>query len=369
MSNLKIKFAELIRQFNKYELEYEANVLEVLRSGWYINGNQLKEFEKQFSEVHGVEGCVGVNSGFDALNLTVRALGISEGDEVIVPVNTFVATALAVTENGAKPVYVDVDETYNIDVDKIEEKITNKTKAIIGVHLYGAPCDMDGLKKIADKYGLYLVEDCAQAHGAIYNDHLVGTIGDVGCFSFYPMKPVGAFGDAGAIISNDVEIVGKIEKLRNYGSQIKYHHDIKGINSRLDEIQAAILKINLKYMNDGNNERKQIARKYIEGIKNPLINLPESELECDNVYHIFPIRTKNRDELQVYLEKNGIQTQIHYPIPCHLQECYKDLNYKIGDFPIAETYACEELSLPIYVGLSDEEISYIVEKINLFLVG
>ncbi len=363
---MNINFAELCRQYHKYQNEYEEAALRVLRSGWYILGKELEHFEADFSAYQCVKNCVGVGNGLDALRLALTALGIGKGDEVIVQTNTFIASALAVTENGAVPVFVDADKYFGIDVALIERAVTPKTKAIMAVHLYGQMCDMDKIIEVAQNNNLYVLEDCAQAHGATYKGKKAGTIGDIGCFSYYPTKPIGAFGDAGAVITDKDEVANRVRMLGNYGSSIKYKHELLGINSRLDEIQAAILGVNLRHVNEGNEERRIIAKKYLEGIKNPKIFLPELRFGCEHVYHVFAIRCTMRDNLYNYLSEKGIHTQIHYPIPCHLAECYKGLGYKRGEIPQSEQFAAEELSLPIYVGLTDEEVNYIIDMINKF---
>lgn len=363
---MKIDFAVLGRQYNKYQTEYEEAALRVLRSGWYILGNELDSFEKMYAEYMGVKYCIGVGNGLDSLRLALTALGIGKGDEVIVQDNTFIATALAISENGATPVFVDADEFFGIDPQKIEAVITEKTKAIMTVHLYGQPCEMDTILEIAHKHNLKVVEDCAQCHGALYKGKKCGTFGDAACFSFYPMKPIGAFGDAGAVITNSDEVDERVRMLRNYGSKVKYHHELLGINSRMDEIQAAITSVNAKHVNDGNAERKAIADKYKAGINNPLVKIPAVRPETDHVYHVFPVLCEKRDELAQYLADADIHAQIHYPIPCHMAGCYKELGYKEGQFPVAEGYGKHEMSLPIYVGLTDEEINYIIETINNF---
>ena len=363
---MKIDFAVLGRQYNKYQTEYEEAALRVLRSGWYILGNELDTFEKMYAEYMGVKYCIGVGNGLDSLRLALTALGIGKGDEVIVQDNTFIATALAISENGATPVFVDADEFFGIDPKKIEAVITEKTKAIMTVHLYGQPCEMDTILGIAHKHNLKVVEDCAQCHGALYKGKKCGTFGDAACFSFYPMKPIGAFGDAGAVITNSDEVDERVRMLRNYGSKVKYHHELLGINSRMDEIQAAITSVNVKHVDDGNEERKDIAKKYKAGICNPLVKIPDVRPETDHVYHVFPVLCEKRDELVQYLAEAGIHAQIHYPIPCHMAGCYKELGYKEGQFPVAEGYGKHEMSLPIYVGLTDEEINYIIETINNF---
>lgn len=363
---MNINFAELSRQYTKYQSEYEEVALRALRSGWYIMGNELKQFETLYADYMEAKHCIGVGNGLDALRLALTALGIGKGDEVIVQANTFIATALAITENGATPVFVDADEYFGIDPTVIEASITEKTKAIMVVHLYGQPCDMDTIMAIAHKHNLKVVEDCAQCHGALYKGKKCGTFGDAACFSFYPMKPIGAFGDAGAVTTNDDTVAENVRMLRNYGSKIKYHHEIIGLNSRLDEIQAAIVSVNVKHVGDGNSERKAIAAKYTNGINNPNVKIPAIRPETDHVYHVFPIFCENREKMMQHLESAGIHAQIHYPIPCHLAACYKELGYKEGQFPASEYYGEHELSLPIYVGLKDEEIQYIIDTVNAF---
>lgn len=363
---MRVEFAILKRQYEKYQVEYEEAALRALRSGWYILGNELKEFEAAYAEYHGVNHCIGLNSGLDALRLALAALDIGAGDEVIVQTNTFIATVLAITEVGATPVFAEADEYFGLDASKIEYLITSKTKAIIPVHLYGQPCDMNVIMRIAKKYNLYVIEDCAQAHGAMYDGKLVGTIGDIGCFSFYPMKPIGAFGDGGAVITNNDKIAEKVSMLRNYGSKIKYKHELIGINTRLDEIQAAILKVNLKYVVDGNEERQKIAKRYLTEINNPKLVLPRARDKSSHVFHVFALRCKQRDALKKHLAEHEIFAQIHYPIPCHLAECYANMNHSSGELPIAESYADEEMSLPIYVGMREDEITYVIETLNKF---
>jgi dTDP-4-amino-4,6-dideoxygalactose transaminase len=361
---MKVRYTSIIKQFQKYQSEYESGVLSVLRSGWYILGDQLRKFEKSFSKFHNLDYCSGLANGLDALRLALAALGIGKGHEVIVQANTFIATVLAITEVGATPVFVDSDKFFGIDSNKILPLITEKTKAIMVVHLYGQPCEMDSIMDISKKFNLPVIEDCAQAHGARYKGKLVGTFGKVGCFSFYPTKPVGAFGDAGATITNDKALDEKIKNLRNYGSTVKYFHTDLGINSRMDEIQAAITEVSLKYIDEGIAFRNDIATKYLNEISNPLLELPNIRDNSTHVFHIFPILTKDRSSLTKYLEKNGIETQIHYPISCHLAECLSYLNYKKGSFPNSEMFSNQELSLPIYVGMLDEEVNYVCKILN-----
>lgn len=340
---------------------------EVLSNSYYIDGAKLKEFEEKFADYCSTQFCIGVGNGLDALTLILKAIGISDGDEVIVPANTFIATALAVSYAGAKVVLVDPDiNSFNIDVKKIENAITNKTKAVIPVHLYGRPCDMDPIMKLKDKYSLFVIEDCAQAHGAKYKGRKVGSFGMASGFSFYPGKNLGALGDGGAIVTDDFDLSMKIRALRNYGSLEKYEHIYKGVNSRLDEVQASFLLVKLKMLDETNAFRNKIAERYLKGIKNPKIILPKVCIDSEPVWHIFSIRCDERNKLEKYLNYKGIQTNKHYPKPIHLQECYKDLNYKEGDFPVAEEISKTQLSLPIYYGISDEMIDYVIDSINAF---
>ena len=310
---------------------------------------------------------MGVGNGLDALMLALKAYNIGDGDEVIVPSNTFIASALAVSYVGAKVVFVEPDiRTFNIDPSKIEKAITEKTKAIMAVHLYGQPCEMDSIMEIAKNNNLIVIEDCAQAHGATYKGTKIGSFGNAAGFSFYPGKNLGALGDAGATVSNDKEIMEIVKALGNYGSDYKYHHIYKGNNSRLDEMQAAFLAAKLPHLDKMNAERRRIAQMYLEGINNSEIILPYVIEEAVPVWHIFGVRCKRRAELENYLNEKGIGTNKHYPIPMHLQECYKDLGFKKGDFPIAEEISETELSLPMYYGMTDEEILYVIEAINQF---
>lgn len=364
---MKIPFVSFIPLEKELDQELRAAFERVYQSSWYIAGREDEAFEKAFADFCNVGYCVGTGNGLDALMLALKALGIKGGDEVIVPSNTFIATALAVTYVGAKPVFVEPDlRTFNINPELVEDKITEKTKAIIPVHLYGLPCDMDVIVEIARKYHLLIIEDCAQAHGAKYKGQTVGSFGDVAGFSFYPGKNLGALGDAGAVITNNKELADKIRELGNYGSDYKYHHIYQGNNSRLDELQAAFLSAKLPILNKMNEERRRIARMYSEGITNPLIICPFVPQYAESVWHIYGIRCGKRDALEAYLNEHGIGTNKHYPIPIHLQECYKSLGYVEGDFPIAEEISKTELSLPMYYGMTCEEIEYVIEMINRF---
>lgn len=364
---MKVPFVTFKPMEREFDSELRNAFDRVYARSWYIEGVEDENFEKAFAEYCGSRYCVGVGNGLDALFLALKALGVGRGDEVIVPSNTYIATALAVTYVGATPVFVEPDiRTFNIDPTKIEAAITSKTKAIMPVHLYGQACDMDSIMEIAKKYNLFVVEDCAQAHGATYKGKVVGSFGDAAGFSFYPGKNLGALGDAGATITNTVELAKKIRALGNYGSDYKYHHVMQGNNSRLDELQAAFLAAKLPYLESMNAERRRIAEKYLNGIKNPNVILPYVPDYAVPVWHIFGIRCNRRDELESFLNAAEIGTNKHYPIPMHLQECYKNLGLKKGDFPIAEEISSTELSIPMYYGMKEEEIQYVIKKINEF---
>lgn len=362
---MDIQFLNFKPMHSEIEKEMTDKFLEVYRSNWFVMGKQLEEFEVEFANYCCTDYCIGVGNGLEALMLILKAYEIGDGDEVIVPSNTYIATALAVSYVGAKPVFVEPDlKTYNINPTLIEKAITQKTKAIMAVHLYGQPADIDPINEIAQKYGLKVIEDSAQAHGSLYNGKKAGNLGNASGFSLYPGKNLGALGDAGVVTTNDKELADKIKILRNYGSDKKYHNIYKGHNSRLDEIQAGFLRVKLKNLDRWNNERKKIAAIYTNGINNPKVVLPYQPEYADPVWHIFAVRTEKRDEFQNYLHQNGIGTLIHYPIPIHLQPAYKDLGLNKGDLPIAEKIAEEVLSLPMWYGMKNEEIEYIIDKIN-----
>ncbi|MEG0239408.1 MAG: DegT/DnrJ/EryC1/StrS family aminotransferase [Anaerorhabdus sp.] len=359
---------DLNKQFELFKNEYEQKAVEVLRSGWYVLGNEVKEFEKEFSTFTGTDYCVGVANGLDALWISLRVLGIKQGDEVIVQSNAYIATVLAITMNDATPVYVEPNNFHNIDDSLVEQQITDKTKAIIVTHLYGQATKMDKIKSLCKKYNIFLVEDCAQSHGAKYDEIMTGAWGDVGCFSFYPTKNLGCFGDGGAIVTNNSEIADKIRVFRNYGSKTRYYNEVCGTNSRLDEIQAGLLRVKLSHLNELQEERNKIAEKYLNGISNNLVSLPRIDEKCTTVWHQFVIESKHRDELMNYLEIKGIQTIIHYPVPPFMQECYNNGEYVKGTYPVAELKANEVLSIPIYNGLSIEAQEYVIRMINEFKI-
>ena len=361
---MKIPFVSFEEMHSLIKNELECAFRDVLNSNWFIKGKFLAEFEKKFADYCDAKKCIGCGNGLDALSLILKAYNISDGDEVIIPANTFIATALAVSYVGAKPVLVDSNDFYNMDVELIENAITDKTKAIIAVHLYGMPADMDPINEIASKYGLVVIEDAAQAHGAIYKGKKVGTLGDAAAFSFYPGKNLGSLGDGGAVVTNNEDIAEKIRKLGNYGSSKKYIHEFKGVNSRLDEMQAAFLNVKLNHLDDWNNSRKEIAKYYLENITNKKVKLPKLINEIESVWHLFVVRVENRDEFIKYLSDNGIQALIHYPITVNKQDAYKELNSYI--FEKAEKYANEIVSLPMYPNLTEEMLRYVVDVINKF---
>jgi len=356
----------LDRGFLKYKEEFEEKALEVLRSGWYILGNEVSSFEEEFAEYINSKYCVGLASGLDALWIAFRILNIGAGDEVIVQGNTYIASVMGITINGATPVFVEPDEYNNIDTSKIEEKITSRTKAILVVHLYGQASKMDTIVELAKKYDLRIVEDCAQSHGALFDGQMTGTFGDVGCFSFYPSKNLGAFGDAGAIVTNDEELAQKFRIFRNYGSEKRYHNMVVGTNSRLDEIQAGLLRVRLTHLDELIEERQRICQRYLAEIRNPLIECPKVRQGATSVWHQFVIHTSKRNNLINYLTDKGIGTLIHYPIPPHLSEAYSYLNIKRGALPITEKYADEVLSIPLYNGMTEDEQTYVIDALNSF---
>lgn len=360
-----IKFLDLKKINNRYREEIDSHIKNILDKGWYLQGEENENFTKNFANFCGTKFALGVANGLDALNLIIKAYGFGNGDEIIVPANTYIATILAISENGCIPILVEPDiKTYNINPDSIEEKITTKTKAIMVVHLYGQAVQMEKIWKIAKKYNLKIIEDSAQAHGAIYQENRTGNLGDASGFSFYPGKNLGCMGDGGAVTTNDEELFNKIKAIANYGSDRKYHHIYKGVNSRLDEIQAAVLDIKLKHLDSDNNKRREISKYYRENIKNSKIILPETYDEKSHVWHIFAVRTQNRDEFQKYLTEKGIQTIIHYPTPPHKQGAYKEWNNL--SFPITEEIHNTILSLPISPVMTDSEIEKVVEVVNEF---
>ena len=363
---MKIPFATFEFMHKEIRSELDHAYKNVMDKGWFIQGSECEQFENEYSAYIGTDYCIGVATGLDAIYLILKAMEIGSGDEVIVPSNTFIATALAVSYTGAKPVFVEPQlNNYNIDVKRIEEKLNTRTKAIIAVHLQGRAADMDCINEIAEKYKLKVIEDAAQAHGTRYKGRMAGTLSDAAAFSFYPGKNLGAFGDGGCIMTNNHDLAKKIRALGNYGSDYKYHHIYKGTNSRLDELQAAFLRVKLPYLERWNQERRKIANRYLEEIKNPSIVLPEiSTDEYEHIYHVFAIRCAKRDELERFLNDNGIGTVKHYPIPMHMQEAYRELGIKQGELPIAEEISRTILSIPMYYGMTDKEVDFVIKTIQ-----
>lgn len=366
---MKVMVNNLLRDFEQYQEEFEEAALAALRSGWYILGQRLSDFEKEFAAYNHTKHCIGLASGLDALWIAFRILGIGEGDEVIVQANTYIASVMGITINGAVPVFVEPDIYYGIDADKIEEKITEKTRAILAVHLYGIPCQMDKIMDICKRHKLALVEDCAQSHGAVFQGQMTGTFGDAGCFSFYPTKNLGAFGDGGAVLTSSDDLDVKFRIFRNYGSQEHYKNIVVGANSRLDELQAGLLSVKLRHLDEIIIKRQNIAKRYDQGITNQKFILPKARPESNCVYHQYVIRMQDKEQrksLMHYLDKKGVGTIIHYPIPPHLSKAYEYLGYGIGDFPIAENYADTVVSIPIYNEYTEEEQKYVIEILNRF---
>jgi dTDP-4-amino-4,6-dideoxygalactose transaminase len=360
-----MKFFDMKPMHDKIKNETMKAIERVYDSNWYIMGNEVEAFEKEFAEYCGTKYCIGVGNGLDALHLILRGYGIGEGDEVIVPANTYIATALAVSYAGATPVFVEPDErTYNINPNLIEQAITDNTKAIMGVHLYGQPCDMDPINEIGKKYNLKVIEDNAQAQGATYKGRKTGSLGDSAGISFYPGKNLGALGDGGAITTDDKDLADKVRTLRNYGSNKKYYNEYKGYNSRLDEIQAAILRVKLRNLDEWNEYRREVADIYLKSINNEKIILPYVPEYVTPVWHQFVIRNKTRDTLQKYLEYNNFQTMIHYPIPPYRQKAYEEFYYLYNALNIADVISNEALSLPIYPYINKNDVKDITNLIN-----
>jgi dTDP-4-amino-4,6-dideoxygalactose transaminase len=361
----KIPFLDLQATYLELKPEIDEAVARVLSSGWYLLGNEIQAFEREYAAFVGTRHCIGVANGLDALFLSLRAKGIGAGDEVIVPSNTYIATWLAVTMTGATPVPVEpIEATYNINPSLLKAAITTRTKAIIVVHLYGQTADMDSTLEVAKQHGLFVLEDAAQSHGATYKGRQAGALGDAAGWSFYPGKNLGAFGDAGAITTNDDDLAEKLRVLRNYGSKVKYVNEVQGVNSRLDELQAAVLRVKLQYLNSWNERRCQIAKIYLEGLKDTQLILPFVPDWVNPAWHIFVIRHPDRDRVRTALEKEGVGTLIHYPIPPHLQDAYSSLNFKQGSFPISEIIHQEVLSLPIGPHLSLEDAARVVQVLR-----
>lgn len=364
---MKVPFLDLKAPHQELKSELEAAFARVLDTGWFIVGNELELFETKFAKYCGVDHCVGVGNGLDAIYLLLEAYGVGPGDEVLVPSNTFIATWLAVTRTGAKPVAVEPDQlTYNMNPAAVVAAITPRTAAIVPVHLYGQPADMDAINRIAERYKLVVIEDAAQAQGARYHDRCVGRLGHAAATSFYPGKNLGAMGDGGASLTSDAAIADKVRELRNYGSKVKYRHDKLGHNSRLDELQAAFLSVKLCSLDAWNDRRREIARQYSERIRHPEIVTPFIPDWATPVWHLYVVRTPHRDRLQQYLRERQIEAMIHYPIPPHRQECYAEMASL--QLPIADQLSAELLSLPIYPSMRSEEIDRVIDTLNNFTV-
>jgi dTDP-4-amino-4,6-dideoxygalactose transaminase len=371
LTHMNVPFVDLKEQYNSIRNELEPVLQEVFRDAAFILGKYVARFEQEFAAYCGVQHAIGVNSGTDAITLTLKALGLGPGDEVITAANTFVATVEAITHAGCKPVLVDIlPDTYNMDPNALEEKITPRTRAIIPVHLYGQPSDMATIMKIAKRHDLFVIEDAAQAHGAQYQGKKVGSFGDAACFSFYPSKNLGAYGDAGAVITNNETLAVRIRQLRDHGSIKKYQHELVGYNSRLDALQAVALSIKLKHLDQWNAMRQRNAHLYGELLSRiPGVVVPNAQQGVQHVYHLYVIRLErgDRNRLQEYLKAHGIETGIHYPQPVHLTQAFAHLGYREGDFPVAERCARSILSLPMYPELKPEQIEYVADKIRSFL--
>lgn len=362
-----ISFMNLSRQVQSHKEEFMDAIEHVVNDTAFAGGKYVKKFEQEFSEYIGMKHCSGLSSGTSALFMAMKALDIGRGDEVIIPANTFIASAWGAYYCGAKPVFVDIDaNTWEIDASKIEEKITERTKAIVGVHLYGHPFDFDAVKAIAEKYNLPIVEDCAQAHGAKYKGKKIGSLGNIACFSFYPGKNLGAFGEAGAITTNNDDYYEKIEMMKNHGAEIQYHHDIEGYNLRMDGIQGALLSVKLKYLDEWNLRRQDIAEKYIGSINNSGLKFQKPAENVASVWHLFEIQADDARAFIDYMKDKGILCGRHYPIPCHLQNVFGYLGYKKGDLPISENHAEHCVSLPMFPELTNDEVDYVIETCNMY---
>lgn len=362
-----VKFNDLQRSFMLHQQEYEQKAVEVLRSGWYILGNEVCAFEQEFSQALGADYfCAGVDNGLNAMVLGLRVLGVSTGDEVLVQSNAYMATVMAIIMNGATPIFVEPNEYYNMDAEKAAAKVTNKTKAILVTHLFGQATQMDEFVQLCEEKGIWLLEDCAQSHFAKYRDKMAGTFGIASFFSFYPTKNLGCFGDGGAVVSRDISLIEKIKMLRNYGSARKYEFEMIGYNSRLDEIQAGLLRVKLTHMHELNEEREKIAKRYLDEICNPMIVLPKIQTGATHIWHLFVVQAQDRADFREHLTKCGIATDVHYPIAPHLSEAMKPYGYKKGDFPIAEYYSEHVVSLPIFNGMTHEEVTAVIKAVNVY---
>ena len=363
---MNIPFNDLKRGFDLFKSEYEKKVIEVLNTGWYILGKEVLEFEKEFAERIGAKYAIAVDNGLNAISLGIKALNFSEDDEIIVQANTYIATMLGVSHNHNNIKAIEPNMFFNIDSYKIEEKISPKTKALLITHMYGQPSNMSEICTICNDHGLVLLEDCAQSHFSKHKDQYVGTFGEMGFFSFYPTKNLGAFGDAGAIVTNNEFLAEKLVALRNYGSNKKYYNQYIGYNCRMDEIQAGLLRIKLEHIEDLNEERRAIAHRYQSEINNPWIKLPQVLEDVEPTWHLFVIRSEKRDQLREFLAGQGITTDIHYPVPPHLSQAYSGEVWTQDLFPITEEFAEQILSIPLFNGMTYDEVSYIIQAINRF---
>jgi dTDP-4-amino-4,6-dideoxygalactose transaminase len=362
-----IPFLDLKHQYQSIKAEVDEAVTKVLESGWFILGEQVAAFEEEFSAYVGARYGVGVGSGTEALHLALWALDVGPGDEVITVPNTAVATVAAIELTGARPVLVDIHpQSYNLDPEKLEAAITPRTKVVIPVHLYGQAADMDAISEIARRRGIFVVEDAAQAHGAEYKRQRVGSLGDIGCFSFYPTKNLGAYGDGGMVVTNNEATAKRLRLLRQYGWETRYQSSIRGTNSRLDEMQAAILRVKLKHLDEWNDMRRRLAQQYHKALSGSEVALPQEMPDSKHAYHLYVIKSPRRDELRTHLNARDIETQIHYPTPIHLQEAYSHLGYRKGSFPTAEAFSQEILSLPLYPELADKDLDTIATHVLEF---
>lgn len=365
---MKVPFLDLKPAYRELQAELDAASRRVMDSGWYILGEEVEEFEREFAGYCGAKHCLGVGNGLDALILILRGYGVGPGSEVIVPANTYIATWLAVSFVGATPVPVEPDsQTYNLDPGQIEAAITSRTRALVPVHLYGQPAEMEPIREIASRHELIVIEDAAQSHGAAYQGKRAGNLGDAAAFSFYPTKNLGAFGDAGAVVTNDDSLAERVRILRNYGSRAKYYNEVKGVNSRLDPFQAGFLRVKLQHLDEWNARRSKVAQQYLEALSqcSDLI-LPGVAQDAEPVWHQFVLRHPLRDKLQEYLKESGVGTLVHYPVPPHLSGAYADGGWKRGNFPITEELADTILSIPIGPHLSDDDLAFVIRTLQSF---
>lgn len=364
-----LKRIDLTRDYKAHEEEYLAAIRACCEETAFSGGKYADKFDKEFADYLGIEYVQGVNNGTSAIHCALAALGIGPGDEVIVPANTYIASAWGVTYTGATPVFVDcTSDTWEIEADKVEEKITSRTKAILGVHLYGQPFDVGAIKAIADKYNLFVVEDCAQAHGAKFEGKMVGTLGDLGCFSFYPGKNLYAFGEGGAVATSNEDYNKYIDVMKNQGCNVRYYHEMIGYNYRLEGLQGAVLSVSLKYLPEWTSRRQEIGRKYMSKISNPKIILQQHPDNTESVFHLFEVEiTDDPERFLEYMKEKGIECNRHYPVPCHLQKAYSNLGYKRGDCPNAEYLADHCATLPLFPEMTDDEVDMVIDAVNKYI--